>query len=107
MLPQVLYLYPLNTQVIQLTELQDQITGLFLTAATCTATLVDQFGNADAVLNNIPMSYVPGTDATYQGQVPNTFNATIGGGYTLVVTAVQAGIQAQYKIPVVVQARTQ
>jgi hypothetical protein len=105
MLPPVIYLYPLNTQVVQVTELQDEVTGQFLVSASVTATLFDRRGNPDPVFNNIAMSYVPGSDATYQGVVPATFNAAIGGGYTLVLTAVQSGVQAQFSIPVIVQLR--
>lgn len=111
MLPTILYLYPLNTQVIQITELTDEVTGGFLTGATVTATLYDARGNADPVLNNIAMSYVSGTDATYNGTVPSTFNPpayrppTPQGGYQLVITAVQAGVQAQFTIPVIIQPR--
>lgn len=113
MLPTVIYLAPLNTQVIQVTELQDQITGSFLQNAQVTATLLDSRGNPDPVLNNITMSYIPGTDGTYNGTVPAAFNppgfagAGPTGGYQLVVTAVQAGIQAQWSIPVIIQFRRQ
>jgi len=106
MLPQVLYLYPLNTQVITITELQDQQTGEFLIDANVTATLIDRRGIPDPVLRDITLAFVAGTDATYQGQVPDTFNAKLGGGYTLQITATQAGVQAFYSIPVIVQLRT-
>lgn len=107
MLPTKLFLSPGNTQVIQITELQDQITGEFLQNATVTATLYDQRGNPDPVLQNINLAYIVGTDATYLGTVSSAFNARIGGGYKLVVIAVQAGVQAEYTIPTIVQARTQ
>jgi hypothetical protein len=42
MLPSIIYLYPDNTQIVQITELQDQVTGLFLTQATVMATLYDR-----------------------------------------------------------------
>jgi hypothetical protein len=105
MLPPVIYLYPLNTQVVQITELQDQVTGQFLVNASVVATLFDRRGNPDPVFNGIAMSYVVGTDATYEGIVPAAFNPKIGGGYTLVLTADQAGVQAQWTIPVIVQTR--
>lgn len=105
-LPSVVYLYPLNTEVLQIT-LQDQVTKLFLNNATVTATLVNFRGVADPVFNNIPLNYVNGTDGQYQGQVSSTFNPDKGGGYKLVITAVQAGVQAVYSIPVVVKLRTQ
>ena len=107
MLPTKLFLSPANTQVIQITELQDQVTGIFLQNAQVSATLYDQRGNPDPVLQNINMVYQPGTDGTYLGTVPATFNAKLGGGYKLVVIAVQAGVQAEYTIPTIVQLRTQ
>lgn len=108
MLPSIIYLYPLNTQVVTVTELQDQVTGLFLTGATVTATLYDPRGNADPIFNGITMNYVPGTNATYQGIVPATFNpAKLGGGYRIVLTATQAGVQAQFTVPAIVKSRAQ
>jgi hypothetical protein len=107
MLPPVIYLYPLNTQVVQITELQDQVSGQFLVNANVVATLFDRRGNPDPVFQNIPMSYVAGTDATYEGIVPATFSPKIGGGYTLVLTADQAGVQAQWSILAIVQLRSQ
>ena len=113
MLPTLVYLSPLNTQVIQVTELQDQVSGNFLQNAQVTATLYDPRGNPDPVLNNITMSYIPGTDGTYNGIVPAVFDPpkyvppNPAGGYYLVVTAVQAGIQAQWTIPVIIQPRRQ
>jgi len=111
--PTLIYLYPNNTQVIQITELQDQITGNYLQNAQVTATLYDSRGNPDPVLNGITMSYIPGTDGTYNGIVPSSFNPpgykppTPMSGYSLVVTATQAGINAQWTIPVVIQPRRQ
>ncbi len=107
MLPTVIFLYPQNTQVVTVTELQDEVTGQFLINAQVTATLFDQRGNADPVFNNIVMSFVPGSDATYQGQVPATFNPKLGGGYTVVVIAVQAGVQAKFTVPAIVKFRAQ
>lgn len=105
MLPTVLYLYPQNTQVIQITELQDQVSGQFLTQASVMATLYDRRGNPDPVFNNIQLFYVPGTDGTYQGQIPAAFNPSLGGGYKVVLIANQSGIQAEYTIPAIVQLR--
>lgn len=107
MLPTVLYLNPQNTEVIQVTELQDEVTGQFLINANVTATLYDRRGNPDPIFQNIVLSYVPGTDATYQGQVPATFNPSLGGGYTVVLIAEQAGVQAKFSIPAIVQLRKQ
>jgi hypothetical protein len=104
--PAVIYLYPLNTQVIQINGLQDVVTGLYLDAASGTATLFDPQGNADPVLNGIVMTYLSGSNGNYNGTVPATFNPVkISGGYSLVVTIAQGGVQAQFTIPVVVKPR--
>jgi hypothetical protein len=102
-----MYLYPLNTQVLNVVGLQDITTGLFLNAATVVATLFDEHGNADPIINNLAMGYIPASNGQYQGTVPDTFNAKLGGGYNMVITALQAGIQAQFTIPAQVRLRTQ
>jgi hypothetical protein len=101
------YLYPDNTQLVNIVGLKDKATGNFLDAATATATLIDQRGNPDPVLNGITLSYLPGSDGDYQGTVPATFAASLGGGYKLLVTAVQSGIQSLWTIPVIVRTRDQ
>ena len=101
----LLYLYPKNTQVLTVTGLQDSVTGAYLNAATITATLYDEHGIADAILNNISLAYVSSSNGTYQGIVPLQFNATLGGGYILKVTAVQAGVQSLFSIPTQVRLR--
>jgi hypothetical protein len=107
MLPTIIFLYPGNTQLINITGLQDQASGLYLDAATISATLYDRLGNQDGVLNNISLGYLPGTNGNYQGTVPAGFNATIGTGYSLVITAAQSGIQSKWTIPAQVKARAQ
>ena len=97
-IPPVIVLYPLNTQVITITGLQDIVTGTFLNAATVTATLLDQFGNIDPDINQLPLSYVLGSSGQYQGVVADTFNAKLGSGYTLRIQADQAGVQALYSL---------
>ena len=103
----LMYLYPLNTQVLNIIGLQDITTGDFLNSATVTASLYDENGNIDPVINDLPLGYLPATNGQYQGTVPDTFNASLGGGYRMVITAVQAGIQAQFTIPAQVRLRVQ
>jgi len=103
----LIYLYPQNTQVIEIDGLQDQLTGDFLNIATVQATLVDQRGNPDPVLNDIAMTYVPGSNGNYQGVVPFAFNAPLGSGYRLQIQADQSGVQAFWSIPAQVVLRTQ
>ena len=101
----LLYLYPSNTQILTVTGLQDVVTGLYLNSATVKATLVNEHGVTDAVLVDITLTYVTDSNGTYQGTVPAAFNAGLGGGYTLKVTAVQSGIQSLFSIPTQVRLR--
>lgn len=107
MLPTVVYLFPGNTMMITVANAKDRDSGQLLQNANVTATMYDRRNNPDPVLRNIPMTLVSGTLATYRGQVPATFSATLGGGYTLLVTVEQAGIQSKYSIPAIVQLRKQ
>jgi len=102
----LIYLYPGNTQVITITGLQDLVTEQFLDAATVTATLYNEHGIADSVLNNITLSYVTASNGIYQGTVPSGFNAKLGGGYVLKVQAEQSGIVVLLTIPAEVRLRT-
>jgi hypothetical protein len=105
MIPTVVYLFPQNTQLVQIAGLQDQVTGDYLNGATVTATLINFQGNADPVLNQIPMAYVAATNGNYEGIVPDTFNAPIGSGYVLQIQADQLGSQALWSIPAKVALR--
>jgi hypothetical protein len=107
--PNIIYLYPDNTQVIEIEGLQDSVSGDFLDAAAVAATLFDDHGNADPVLNNIDMVYQAGTNGVYIGIVPATFQIALPvpqSGYSLQITATQGSAQAQWTIPVHVRART-
>jgi hypothetical protein len=106
-LPVLILLYPKNTQVFTITGLQDVVTGSYLDAAAVTATLVDQRGNPDPVINEITMTYVTASNGNYQGTAPFTFDAPLGDGYTLEVTALQAGVQSFYSFPVKVLLRSE
>jgi hypothetical protein len=106
-LPVLVKLFPMNTQVITITGLQDIVSGLYLDAATVTATLFDQYGNPDPILNEVVMAYLPGSNGNYQGTVPATFNPALGDGYTLQILADQANVQSLFSIPAKVQLRSQ
>jgi hypothetical protein len=112
-LPRVIYLYPNNTQVINIIGLTDVTTGFYLDSAAVFATLYDQYQNPDPVLNDIELFYVLGSNGNYQGTVPASFSpaaftgASPLGGYTLQISAEQASVQALFTIPVIVQLRSQ
>ncbi len=105
-LPILVELFPGNTQVLNVTGLKDVVTGTYLDAATVTATLKDQRGNPDPVLNNITMTYLPATNGNYQGTVPFQFSARLGDGYTLELTASQGGVQSFFSLPAKVKLRS-
>ena len=105
MTPTVVYLFPLNSQLIQVQGLQDVLTGNFLNAATVTATLINFRGIADSVLNNIPMTYVSASNGNYEGVAPDTFNAPVGSGYILQIQATQGSVQGLWSIPAQVKPR--
>jgi hypothetical protein len=103
--PQIFY--PLNSTVISVTGLQDFLSGAYLDAATVAATLMDEKGNADPVINSLPLTYIPASNGNYQGIVPNTFNATVGSRYQLKITALQGLEQAVWTFDAAVRFRTQ
>jgi hypothetical protein len=93
--------------VIEIDGLQDLVTQSFLNSASGSVTLVDSRGNPDPVLNDIVMSYVPASNGDYEAIVPDTFDAPLGSGYTLEITAQQGSVQSFWSIPVQVKLRAQ
>jgi hypothetical protein len=81
------------------------LTGDFLNGASVVATLLNFQGNADPVLNNIPLTYLPGTNGNYEGVVPDNFNAPLGSGYILQITAGESVVQVLWSIPAQVKLR--
>jgi hypothetical protein len=105
MIPTVVYLFPKNTQLVQIAGLQDQVSGAYLNGATVTATLINFQGNPDPIFQNIPMNYVAATNGNYEGIVPDTFDAPLGSGYVLQIQADESGVQALWSIPAKVAPR--
>lgn len=97
-IPTLLSLFPNNTQVINFFGLQDIVTGLYLNQATVTASLRTARGDLDPVFQDIPLEFVSGSNGNYQGTIPFEFNAAIGDGYTVEITAEQAGVQSFYSL---------
>jgi hypothetical protein len=81
-----------STNLVELTGLQDTVTGSYPTDATVTAQLLEPKGTPVVGAESITLGYVAGTsgaDTTYRGAIP----ATVALGakvYTLVVTATDA-----------------
>jgi hypothetical protein len=106
--PAILFINPQNTQTVKLNGLKDIVTGNFLDSAVITATLYDQYGNADSIFNNITLNYVPGSSGNYLGIVSGVgFSPMLGSGYKLKIDANQGGILGHWEILVQIKQRSQ
>jgi len=100
-----------NDQFIEIDGLQDPTTLTFINNAIVLATLVDQFNQPVAGCMAIPLNFLAGTSGNYRGLVEQTFNPTLGTGYTLQITASAPGqgsdstVDLFLEIPAVVVAR--
>jgi hypothetical protein len=106
-LPTIVTLYPLNTQIIEVDGVTDATSGDYLNDATGSATLLDYRGRPDPIINNLAMPYVTGSNGNYKGVVPDTFDAAVGSGYTLQIQITQGPVQVLWSLPTVVKLRTQ
>lgn len=105
----------LNDLYVTVSGLQDGVTSVYYNdTASVVATLYDQFGNPVPGFSGVQMAYVAETNGNYRGLIDQTFDPPLGGGYRLEVTALVPGGQDPsgftkgfWKIPVVVQDRTQ
>lgn len=104
--PSKIILYQSNTQVLQITGLQDALSGNYLNAATITATLEDDQGNAIAECIAIPFTYIPLSNGNYQAVFGDqNFQPPIGTGYTLIVDGNQGGGYIHLELLVEIQPR--
>lgn len=90
-LPTKIFIYPQNDLVVDLEGLADVITEIVQNSGTVVATLYDQRSNPVVGFTSIPLTTL-GSAGNYRGTVANTFNASPGGGYWLVVTATVASV---------------
>lgn len=107
MIPPIVYLYPQNTQVVQMFGLQDAFSLSYVNGALVTAILMDPNGNQEPTFGSLTLTYVGASNGNYQGVLASTFNAPIGPNYSLQITAVASGTQAVFTLPVIVEYRTQ
>lgn len=80
-----------SDNVIELSELTDEVTGSYLTGATVVCTLY-LGGDAVAGASNIAMSYVAATNATYRGNIEDTVPLLYGNTYTARVTVTNGAL---------------
>lgn len=101
-------LYISNSQFLELVGLKDQSVtpNVYMNAATVVGTLKDPNGVNVVGFVNVVGVYQTASNGTYRlAADPTTFNPPLGGGYTLVVTATQAGKQLYVEYPVKIQTR--
>ena len=105
--PSKYILYQGNTQSIQITGLYDEVSSTYLNSATLVATLVDDNGNlADAELDEISFTYVPGSNGNYIATFgDNNFLPLLGTGYTLIIDGNQSGSYIHLELLVEIRAR--
>jgi hypothetical protein len=98
-------LYQQNTQIIKLQGLRDGETGVFISVATVSATLKARDGSTVSQINNLALSYVPGSNGDYEGTVDATFNPPKGGGYILTVESVDGSVKLHEEVSIQVKVR--
>jgi hypothetical protein len=82
-----------NDQVVTLLGLRAVQTEEYLNEATVRASLQDSHGHGVAAFQNIPMTYVPGSDGNYEWSIESdTMMLSKSVEYSLVLTAEQEGI---------------
>lgn len=84
--------------LVQLTGLQNALTGAYIDDATVTAVLTDEDGNAVAGGEAITLAYVADSDGDYAGEVPHGLAMTEDARYVLTITASGAGYQMTWKL---------
>jgi hypothetical protein len=103
-IPQKVTIWLSNTQDLKLFGLQDIDTLLFWDAAVVSGTLIDENGNV-TMIQNVPLAYVPGTNGNYVGVVTTDDSLVVGGGYRLVLDAVQGAARYHLELPAEVKVR--
>lgn len=79
-------LYAQNTQVVQVTGVQDALTGSFIDTMVMTLTLFDQNGNPINECDGVAFTYVPASNGNYQAIFGDeAFDPPVGSGYKLVI----------------------
>lgn len=99
-------LYVKNTQVIQITGLQDFLTQGFIDDATITGTLFDQNNTPVPECVDLAFDYVAASNGNYQVIFGDEdFNPPIGTGYTLVIDGSEAAGDLHLELQVEVKVR--
>ena len=105
--PVKLFFRKANDQIVTLSGLKDSLTDAFQNAALVTATLQDHLNAPVAGLSGLTLGYVAASNGDYRGQVEEVFDPAEGGGYKLVIDAVEGSLVGHWEVPVEVKTRVQ
>lgn len=99
------YIYLGNDTVIEVTGLQNAVDSSYLNAATVTVTINDSAGTE--VVSSQALSYVAASNGNYRATLDKALIAslTIGSRYFAIITAAESGIDAQWRMPLLMQYR--
>lgn len=96
-----------NDSILEVDGLKNELTGVFLNAATVTVTLKDAAG-ADVAGDTWPktLNYLAASNGTYRATLLYSLTLTAGSRYTAVITADGgAGLHAEWAMDCVCRAR--
>jgi len=99
--------YKKNDQYFEWNGLKDGLTLAFENTATVVGTLKDSSGTAVAGFTTITFNYVAASSGLYRGQIEETFDPPLGGGYTLHMDATVGTKKGHWEKPVEIKTRTQ
>jgi hypothetical protein len=106
--PSKFILYQSNTQVLQITGLQDFISQSYLNAATIVGTLTDPNGIEVSECVEVPFQYVAASNGNYNAIFgDDNFLPPVGTGYTLIIDGNQNAEYIHLELLVEIQARQQ
>ena len=101
--------FVLNTNVLQLTGLQNELTGAYINNATVTITTIEDEGGVGVFpLSGSPitMDYVTGSDGDYRGTLDSTLPFTAGDCYRAHIDVTSGSSVSHYEFPFTPLTRT-
>ena len=102
-----LTIYMGNTSIIELSELKDSLTVVYLNSATVIVTLLDDYGEeVGGQVWPLAMDYVTDSDGTYRATLSSGLDLVANKKYKAVMQATFAGNTAQWRCNVFSKVRT-
>lgn len=83
-------LHSLADNTVRLKHLHRKSDNAWVNNATVTMALLDPTGSA--ITSGVPLTYVSGSNGTYEGVFPSSLSLPVGTGYQLRISAVAGGL---------------